>query len=171
MNKFVRLVTFIFVILLSSTIFAQEISRIDISKVAEGVKLEHAYNPGDMGSFDKLFLDDENATVIFKSEGRKIKEVFPFDIDSDGKNEYLISMDCGGSAAIYDLVIVKEKDGVWTSIWEDSFSMPEITLSNNKEKLSVRIKHYVFTANKPQKTEATLRFKDGAVIKTELPIR
>ena len=163
MNKLFNLIALVFIVMFSPTIFAQEATVVENSQISEGVKLVHGYTPGEMGSFDKLFIEvNSKSTEIFNSEGRKIKEVFPIDIDSDSKKEYLISMDCGGSGGYYDLTIIKEKDGSWVSIWEDSLVQPKVSIKQNDEKTTIRIESLEVVDNSPKKIVTLLNFrKDG----------
>ena len=150
MNRTVKLTIFVlFISLLSFTEFAQESQKItETSKIAEGVTLEHTYEKGSVGSFDKLFIEvDGNKTEIFNSEGRKIKEVIPV----DGKLGYIVSMDCGGSGGYYDIAIIEPKGDVWTTAWEDSFAQPKMTFKKEDNTSILVIEHFEIENDKPVK--------------------
>ncbi|MBP5468001.1 MAG: hypothetical protein J6Z11_02000, partial [Candidatus Riflebacteria bacterium] len=102
---------------------------------------------------------------IFISEGNEIKEVKPLDVDSDGKIEYLVSVYTGGSGGFYDLAIIKEKeDGKWESIWEDSFSQPNITMGENGNS-EIMIEHFEVINDVPQKVNSVISYENGKIVK------
>ena len=165
--KFTLLV--LFLSLLSFTAFAQESQRItETSKIAEGVILEHTYEKGSVGSFDKLFIEVEGKkTEIFNSEGRKIKEVIPVDNNSDGKLEYIVSMDCGGSGGYYDIALIQPKEESWTTSWEDSFAQPKITINKKDKKNILVIEYFEIENDKPVKKVATVDLATNTVYKEQ----
>ena len=168
MKRLLKILAVFFLVIVSSAIFAQEAKIVEKSQISEGVTLEHRYTPGEMGSFDRLIIDkDGKPTEIFNSEGRKIKEVLPLDTNTDGKLEYLISMDCGGSGGYYDLTIIKEKEEVWGSIWENTLSLPKIDVKNNDGKFSVQIEYLPKPNESPKTSIMKLTFDNGSVMKTD----
>lgn len=168
MNRTLKLtLMLLFISLFSVSLFAQEAENtVEKSQIADGVTLEHSKVKDMMGSVDKLFIDvDGTNTEIFNSEGRAIKQVMPVGGDSDGKLEYIVSMDCGGSGGYYDLVLLKAKEGVWTTAWEDSFAQPKLTL--DKEKNILFIEYYEIENDKPVKKLAKLDLSTNSLVKRQ----
>ncbi|MBR4328464.1 MAG: hypothetical protein IKO19_07045 [Candidatus Riflebacteria bacterium] len=166
MNRTIKLtLILLFMNLLSLSLFAQEAENtVEKSQIADGVTLEHSKVKDMMGSVDKLFIDvDGKNTEIFNSEGRTIKQVMPVDGDSDGKMEYVVSMDCGGSGGYYDVVMLKAKEGVWTTVWEDSFAQPKMTL--DKDNNILFIEYYEIENDKPVKKLTKLDLSTNTLVK------
>lgn len=152
MNKLLKIFLTVLLVIITTTAFAQEAAVVEKSQIAEGVTLKHSYTPGEMGSFDTLIINVDGKDVeIFNSEGRKIKEVIPVDGDSDGKLEYIVSMDCGGSGGFYDVVLIKAKGDVWTVAWEDSFANPKLQLNKDNNTVFLVIEHIVIENDTPTK--------------------
>ncbi len=171
MNKLLKLITlFSLIALFPNICFATNIPT-PKEEIAKGVYVERHNIPEKV---DKLFIKvteksgDKEYKVfknIFISEGNEIKEVKSLDIDSDGKNEYLVSMYTGGSGGFYDLAIIKEKeDGKWESIWEDSFSQPNITMGENGNG-EIMIEHFEVINDVPQKVNSVIFYENGKVVK------
>ncbi len=169
MKRLFKILTVVFLVIVSSAIFAQEAKMvIEKSQISEGVTLEHRYTPGEMGSFDSLIISKEGKpAVIFNSEGRKIKEVFPLDTNTDGKLEYLVSMDCGGSGGYYDIAIIKEKEDKWISIWENTLPQPKINVQINDGKPCVQIEYVQRMNESMVNSTLKLTFDNESVIKSE----
>lgn len=169
MKKILKLFLLTFIIgLVSQNLYAQTAYKPLGQKIADGVYLIHTKGQDGFGSFDKIFTEskDGNRTVIFNSEGRTIKEVRPYDFDSDGKNEYLISMDCGGSGGFYDVSIIKEDDqGKWSPLWENTFAQPNIEIKNNGGKITIKVEHFEKITDVPEKVTSTFIYLNGKVVK------
>lgn len=160
--KFFVLLSMIF--LLSNVCYSTEKAPEKV-EIAKGVYLEHNLVPY---IIDKLYLtlnEKKEYKEIFVSEGNKIEEVKPLDIDSDGNNEYLISMFTGGSGGFYDLTIIKEQDGKWASIWNDSMAQPSIQIENNEGKIAIKIEHYEIINDNPKKVTSVINYVNGKFIK------
>ena len=168
MNRTVKLTLFVlFLSLLSFTAFAQEPQKItETSKIAEGVILEHTYEKGSVGSFDKLFVNvNGEKKEIFNSEGRKIKEVIPVKNNNpDGKLDYVVSMDCGGSGGYYDIALLQPKGESWTTSWEDSFAQPKMKFEKKENKTILVIEHFEIENDKPVKKVTTFDFSTNMVL-------
>ena len=168
MNRTFKLTIFVlFLSLLSFTLSAQESQKItETSKIAEGVILEHTYEKGSVGSFDKLIIEvDGKKTEIFNSEGRKIKEVIPVDSNSDGKLEYVVSMDCGGSGGYYDIAFIQPKEESWTTGWEDSFAQPKMKINKDGNKTILVIDFFEIENDKPVKRTKVIDLTTNTIIK------
>lgn len=165
MNRLLKFfVLFSMIFLLTNICYSAEKDpeKVEITK---GVYLEHNTEPY---IIDKLFLiasENKEYKEIFVSEGNKIEEVKTLDIDSDGNNEYLISMFTGGSGGFYDLTIIKEQDGKWVSIWDDSMAQPSIEIENKKGKVSIKIEHFEVINDSPKKVTSVINYENGKFIK------
>ena len=143
-------------------------------EITNGVYLEHNTIPYPIDRLFVVIAENDNVRggkeykEIFKSEGNPIKQVLPLDIDSDGKSEYLVSMYTGGSGNFYDIAIIKEKEDKWASIWEGSFSSPEIQVTEQDGKYEVQIDTFVKITDNPQKTSILLNYENDAIVKTDL---
>ena len=170
MNRTFKLTLMVlFISLFSLSLFAQEAGKtVEKSQIAEGVTLEHSKIVDMMGSADKLFINvDGKNTEIFNSEGRTIKQVIPVDGDLDGKMEYIVTMDCGGSGGFYDIVLLRAKDGVWKVAWEDSYAQPTLTVNKEKDKVILRIDHFIIENDKPKKSLTELNLTVDSFIKED----
>lgn len=145
MRKALSIITALLVFSLNLAIFAEENipAKTEKRQINENVYLIHNYTPGMMGSQDSLIISENNKELsIFESEGRRIEEVFIKDFDKDGKTEYLVQMDCGGSGGYRDMSLLKQNaQNVFEPVWEESYAMPKVQIHERDGRDSIYIKY------------------------------
>ncbi len=136
-------------------------------KIAEDIFVDHNHTPGMMGSQDSLIITvDAKEQFIFESEGRRIENVYAKDFDNDGKTEYLVQMDCGGSGGYRDMSLLKlNQENTFAPVWEDSYPMPEVEIKDRDNGSAIYISYIKNPKDeKAQKALVILNFdKDGKV--------
>ena len=171
MNRLLKIFTlFSMVVLISSICYATD-NTPQREEIAEGVYRERNTVPY---IIDTLYISEKvlegdkelkHQEKIYVSEGKEIKEVKLLDVDSDGKNEYLVSMFSGGSGGFYDFAIVKDNNGKWDTIWEGSFAQPNIEINNNDGKISLKIEHFERIGEEPKQVTSIFEYEDGKIVK------
>ena len=136
-------------------------------QITEGIFVDHNHTPGMMGSQDCLIITvDAKEQSIFESEGRRIENVYTKDFDNDGKAEYLVQMDCGGSGGYRDMSLLKlNQENTFAPVWEDSYPMPEVEIKERDNGSAIYISYFKNPKDeKGQKALVILNFdKDGKV--------
>ncbi len=94
----------------------------DISASEKGrLVLERRQSDNSLARNDRVLLINGSDTLeIFASEGRAIEQVLEDDLDLDDQKELLIQMDLGGSGAFKEFALLKNKDGKYETIWEET---------------------------------------------------